>query len=81
MVCYRKEVKMSEDIKERLEKLLSGEIRYTSTNLAFNMMISKMQKRVNANKDSMGQCMNELEEFAKKYPIVAKVDFANIAAL
>ena len=69
------------NIDEKLKKLLLGEIRYTSTNLAFNMMISKMQKRIQANPDSMDTCMEELESFSAKYPIVAKVDFANIAAL
>lgn len=72
---------MKEDIQIKLQGVLRGDIRYTSTNLAFNMMISKMQKRIISNPESMEQCMSELEEFALKYPIVAKVDFANIAAL
>ena len=61
--------------------ILKGELKYTSTNLAFNMMISKMQKRLQQDPDCMSSCMEELEEFLAKYPIVAKVDLANIAAL
>ncbi|MBQ7588200.1 MAG: hypothetical protein IJT37_09285 [Lachnospiraceae bacterium] len=68
-------------VKEKIEKILYGEIRYTSANLAFNMMISKMQKRLKANSVDMETCMKEMEEFLAKYPIVAKVDLANIAAL
>ena len=40
-------------VKEKIEKILYGEIRYTSANLAFNMMISKMQKRLKANSVDM----------------------------
>ena len=61
--------------------ILKGELKYTSTNLAFNMMISKMQKKLKADPQSMDACMKEMDEFLAKYPIVAKVDLANIAAL
>lgn len=74
-------MRMTESVQEKLQGVLKGDIRYTSTNLAFNMMISKMQKRIKSNPDSMDLCMKELDEFATKYPIVAKVDFANIVAL
>ena len=65
----------------KLEKILKGELKYTSSNLAFNMMISKMQKKVQQDPGSIDSCMNEMNEFLAKYPIVAKVDLANIAAL
>lgn len=68
-------------VREKLEKILHGELRYTSANLAFNMLISKMQKRLKADSVDMETCMKEMEEFLAKYPIVAKVDLANIAAL
>ena len=68
-------------VREKIEKILYGELRYTSANLAFNIMISKMQKRLKANSVDMETCMKEMEEFLAKYPIVAKVDLANIAAL
>ena len=45
------------------------------------MLISKMQKKVESDPDAMGSCMKEMDEFLAKYPIVAKVDLANIAAL
>ena len=68
-------------IREKMEKVLQGKLRYTSGNLAFNMQISKLQKRVQADSESMDSCIEELDQFLAKYPIVAKVDLANIAAL
>ncbi|MBR5420095.1 MAG: hypothetical protein IK115_02985 [Lachnospiraceae bacterium] len=72
---------MEAGVREKVEKILKGELKYTSANLAFNMLISKMQKKVQANPDNMEACMKEMEEFLAKYTIVAKVDLANIAAL
>ena len=66
---------------EKVEKLLRGEVKYTSSNLALNMLISKMQKRVAADPGCMASCIEEMDEFLSKYPIVAKVDLANIAML
>ena len=72
---------MDASVQEKVKKILRGELRYTSTNLAFNMLISKMQKRLKADPGSMESCMKEMDEFLAKYPIVAKVDLANIAVL
>ncbi len=72
---------MDPNVREKMEKILKGELRYTSANLAFNMLISKMQKRVQSDPASLNACINEIELFLKKYTIVAKVDMANIAAL
>ena len=72
---------MDASVQGKIEKILKKELKYTSTNLAFNMMISKMQKKVASDPDAMGSCMKEMDEFLAKYPIVAKVDLANIAAL
>ncbi|MCR4657572.1 MAG: hypothetical protein K5770_15305 [Lachnospiraceae bacterium] len=68
-------------VQEKITRILKGELRYTSTNLAFNMLISKMQKRLQADAGSIDACMKDMEAFLSKYPIVAKVDLANIAAL
>ncbi|MBR5376038.1 MAG: hypothetical protein IK139_02050 [Lachnospiraceae bacterium] len=72
---------MDAAVQEKIGKILKGELRYTSTNLAFNMMITKMQKRLAENPDIMDSCIKEMDVFLAKYPIVAKVDLANIAAL
>ena len=72
---------MDANAQVKVEKILKGELNYSSSNLAFNMLISKMKKRVSENPDALEECMKELDGFLAKYPIVAKVDLANIAAL
>ena len=72
---------MEAAVQEKVKKILRGELKYTSTNLAFNMLITKMKKRVKENPASMEACLKETDAFLAKYPIVAKVDLANIAAL
>ena len=68
-------------VQEKVKKILRGEVRYSSANLAFNMLISKLKNRVKEDPSVMDSCLEEMEGFLKKYPIVAKVDLANIAAL
>jgi hypothetical protein len=72
---------MDANAQAKLEKILKGELKYSSSNLAFNMMISKMQKKMQQDPENLAECMSGMEEFLAKYPIVAKVDLANIAAL
>ena len=72
---------MDPQVQEKVQKIFRGELKYTSTNLAFNMLITKSRKKVMADQGSMDACLKELEEFLAKYPIVAKVDLANIAML
>ncbi len=72
---------MDAAVQEKVKKVLSGELKYSSSNLAFNMLITKMQKRLKADAGSMDACIKEMDVFLAKYPIVAKVDLANIAAL
>ncbi|MBQ7505773.1 MAG: hypothetical protein IJT05_00455 [Lachnospiraceae bacterium] len=68
-------------VQEKMKRILQGDLKYTSANLAFNMLISKLQKRVQADPGSIELCIREMDAFLAKYPIVAKVDAANIAAL
>ena len=72
---------MDANVQEKVKGVLLGEIRYTSSNLAFNILISKMQKKIQQDPGNLDACMKEMDEFFEKYPIVAKVDLANIAAL
>ena len=72
---------MEANAQAKVEKILKGELKYSSSNLAFNMLITKLKKRVNENPDTLEDCMKEMDDFLAKYPIVAKVDLANIAAL
>ena len=72
---------MDPQVQKKIQKIFRGELRYTSSNLAFNMLITKCRKKVAADPGSMDACMKELEEFLAKYHIVAKVDLANISVL
>ena len=72
---------MDPQIQEKMQKIFRGELKYKSANLAFNMLITKSRKKVAEDPGSMEGCMKELEEFLANYPIVAKVDLANIAML
>ncbi|MCR5475949.1 MAG: hypothetical protein K6F28_12215 [Lachnospiraceae bacterium] len=72
---------MDANAQAKVEKILKGELNYSSTNLAFNMLITKMKKKVQQDPGTLGECMKEMDDFLAKYPIVAKVDLANIAAL
>jgi hypothetical protein len=72
---------MEASVKEKMEKIFRGELSYSSSNLAFNMLISKSKKKLAEDPECMDTCIRELELFLAKYPIVAKVDLANIAAL
>ncbi len=72
---------MDEAVKEKIQLVLLGKVKYRSSNLAFNMLISKMQKKLKEDPSCMDSCMAEMDKFLGKYPIVAKVDLANIAAL
>ena len=73
--------KMETNIQNKIEAILSGRLKYTSSNLAFNMLISKLQKKVKADPGCIKACVEEVDAFVAKYPIVAKVDFINISAL
>ena len=72
---------MDANVSKKVEMILKGELTYTSSNLAFNMMITKMRNKIQTDPANLETCMKEMEEFLARYPIVAKVDLANIAAL
>ena len=72
---------MDVNVQAKVEKILKGELKYSSSNLAFNMLITKMKKKIQQDPETLGDCLKEMDEFLAKYPIVAKVDLANIAAL
>lgn len=52
-------------VREKVKKILMRELKYTSTNLAFNMLISKLQKKIQADPGNIEACMLEMEEFPR----------------
>ena len=72
---------MEEAVREKLTRILKGELKYTSSNRALNNLISDIQGRIKEDPGCLGSCMGEMDDFFTRYPIVAKVDLANIAVL
>lgn len=72
---------MDENIKMKFKQILDGQIRYTSPNLAINMLISRLQKKYINDPGCFEACVQEFDAFAEKYPGVIKSDYANILAL
>ncbi len=72
---------MTAVVEGKFQKILSGQLKYTSANLALNMFISRLQKKFASDPGCMAACLGELDEFARKYPVIAKDDFAKIEKL
>ena len=72
---------MDSNVSAKLEKILVGQLKYTSDNLAFNMLINRLKRKVEENPDNMAGCIREIEDFGVKYPRVVVADFAMIASL
>ena len=72
---------MAPNVEAKFQLILRKELKYTSANLGFNMLISKLQRKLAGNPGCMAECLKEADEFAAKFPAVVNADFAKIAAL
>lgn len=72
---------MAPNVQAKFELILQKKLRYTSANLGFNMLISKLQRKVASDPESMAACLKEIDDFAAKFPMVVNADFARIAVL
>ena len=72
---------MAPNVQTKFELILQKKLKYTSANLGFNMLISKLQRKVASDSESMPACLSEIDDFAAKFPAVVNADFAKIAAL
>ncbi len=72
---------MDINVEEKLQLVLQGKLTFTSGNLAFNMLINKLKRKVSEDPGCIADCIREIDEFGSKYPKVAATDFAVIAAL
>ena len=72
---------MAPNVQAKLEEILKGKIKYTSANLGLNMLISRLQRRVQTDPKTMATAIKEVDDFAKKYANVMGEEFAKIAAL
>lgn len=72
---------MVSEVRGKMERILSGQLKYTSSNLALNMLIMRLQRKLSEDPDSMASCILEVDDFAAKFPIIANTDFDKIAVL
>ena len=72
---------MDVNLENNLKLMLLGRLKYTSDNLAFNMLIRKLQRKAEENPESIDSCVKEIDIFAQKYSKVVATDLARIAAL
>ena len=72
---------MDSVIADKLKLVLQGHARYSSENLAFNLLIKKLQRKIEADPGCVDACLKEIDEFALKYEKIVATDFAKISAL
>ena len=72
---------MDINVEEKLQLVLQGKLTFTSGNLAFNMLINKLKRKVSEDPACIADCIREIDEFGSKYPKVVATDFAVIAGL
>ena len=72
---------MDSNVMTNIQKLLEGQISYSSGNLAFNMLINRLKRKVSEDPGCISSCLKEVEDFGTKYPKVAAADFSAIASL
>jgi hypothetical protein len=56
-------------LKQKLEKLIQGQAVFTSQNLGFNLLVSRLQKKYAANRTTseLSGCVQEIMAFLTKY--------------
>ncbi|MBQ9459935.1 MAG: hypothetical protein IJU66_08405 [Oscillospiraceae bacterium] len=72
---------MAPNVSAKLQLILQGKLKYTSSNLGFNMLISRLQRKLAADPRCMPGCIKEIDDYAAKYPAIIRADFEKIAAL
>ncbi len=72
---------MAPNVQTKFQLILQKKLKYTSANLGFNMLISKLQRKLANDPESMEACLKEVDDFAARFPAVVNGDFAKIAAL
>lgn len=72
---------MAPNVSEKFELILQKKLRYTSANLGFNMLISRLQRKLAEDPGSLAVCLKEIDDFTAKYPATTKADLEKIAAL
>ncbi|MBP5200180.1 MAG: hypothetical protein J6Z82_05980 [Schwartzia sp.] len=72
---------MAPNVQAKLEEIIKGNIKFFSPNLALNMLISRLQRKWEADPDSMPSCIKEMDDFMTRYATVLSDEFDKIASL
>ena len=75
------ELRMGPEMQAKFQLILQKELRYSSANLGFNMLISKLQRKLAGNPACLPDCLKEIDAFAARFPLIVNADYARIAAL
>ena len=57
---------MTPILQAKFEEILKGNLKYVSSNLALNMLISRLQRKAIADPRNMAAYIRELDEFVKE---------------
>ena len=72
---------MAPNIQAKLEEIIKGNFKFFSPNLALNMLISRLQRKWEANPNSIPACIKEMDEFMTRYEAVLGDEFDKIESL
>ena len=72
---------MTPILQAKFEEILKGNLKYVSSNLALNMLISRLQRKAIADPRNMAAYNMELDEFVTIYAAIMGEEFYKIAAL
>ena len=72
---------MAPEVQTNVERILEGKVKFVSTNLGFNMLISKLQRRVAEDPSSLCDSVRDLEIYVTKYQSMMASEVSKIAAL
>lgn len=74
---------MTLDLESTFEKLIAGQIKYQSPSLSLNLLISRLQKKYQANKTpaELKNCLQEMNKFFNKYSSIMTKDIEALQKL
>lgn len=74
---------MTLELNAKFEKLIKGQVKYTSANLGCNLLISRLQKKyaVNQTQAELKSCLQEMNIFFEKYRSVMAKDIEALGNL
>jgi len=71
------------ELNAKFEKLVKKEVKYESSNLGLNLLISRLQRKYAANQTQaeLRNCLMELNAFFEKYASIMKNDIEALSKL